>query len=68
MIRWAVLLGICAATFMVAGCGDGVALTRRERAERHKRILENDLQQFNDDWDLFWLNDRPSYMTPYRVR
>jgi hypothetical protein len=53
---------------MVAGCGDGVALTRRERAERHKRILENDLQQFNDDWDLFWLNDRPSYMTPYRVR
>ncbi len=69
MIRWAVLLGICAATFlMIVGCGDGVAITRRERAERHKKILDLDAREFNDDWDLLWLNDRPNYLTPYRVR
>lgn len=68
MIRWAVFLGICAATFLVSGCGDGVAIDRRERAERHKRVLDLDMKSLNDDWDLIWLNDRPTYLTPYRIK
>jgi hypothetical protein len=68
MIRWAIVLCVFAATFAIAGCGDGMAITDRERQERHERILENDWRQFNDDWDLLWLNDNVGHLSPYRTR
>jgi hypothetical protein len=68
MIRSIVILFVLAAMFTLSGCGEGMALTSRERSERHSRILETDFKQLNDDWDSFWLNDDISHLTPWRTR
>lgn len=67
MMRWAILVALLVSFLASAGCGDGVALTRRERAQQHRRIYEMDMKQLNDDWDSFWLMDRPSRLSWTRV-
>jgi hypothetical protein len=65
-----VILAILATMMAVwAGCaaGDGVAITSTERAERHRRVRELDRRMLNDDWDLLWLNDRPTRFTEWKV-
>jgi hypothetical protein len=39
-----------------------------ERITRLDRVAETDAQLFVDDWDMFWLNDRPTYLTRWYVR
>lgn len=39
-----------------------------ERLTRIDRVFETDAQGFTDDWDLFWLNDRPTYLTRWYQR
>ncbi len=68
MIRWAIILVVLAATFAITGCGDGMAISSRERMERHKRGFDADMRQLNDDWDLLWLNDNVGHLSPYRTR
>lgn len=68
MTRWAIILVVLAATFTIAGCGEGMAISRRERMERHARVLEGDARQFNDDWDTLWLNDDIGHLSQYRTR
>jgi len=67
MKRLVLLSALLAMMILATGCGDGIAITRNERRERHKRILENDWKQINDDWDAFWLNDREGRLTWHRV-
>jgi len=49
-----------------AGCGDGVAYTRREREQRWRQYFQDDMEQINDDFDLFMLNDRPSRLSRWK--
>jgi len=67
MKRLLLLSGLLVSMILATGCGEGVAISRRERMERHKRILENDWKQINDDWDSFWLNDREGRLSWCRV-
>lgn len=67
MKRLVLLSALLVSLILTSGCGDGVAITRRERQERHKRILESDFKQLNDDWDAFWLNDQEGRLTWARV-
>ena len=67
MKRLLLLSVLLVSMILVTGCGDGLLADRRERQERHKRILENDLKQIVDDWDAFWLNDRPGRLSWARV-
>ena len=54
--------------FGAIGCGgDGMAITRSERAERHRRIREIDRKQLNDDIDLILLQDRPGRLSEWQV-
>lgn len=68
MMRWLVFIAVLASGFVLAGCGDGIAITARERRQRQERILENDARQFNDDWDMFMLNDDMGRMSLWRIR
>jgi hypothetical protein len=68
MMRKILLLWFLGACVLVAGgCGDGMADTRRDRQERHKRVFDNDMKQINDDWDAFWLNDRPGRLSWWQI-
>ena len=66
MKRCVILATLVATIVLAAGCGDGVAYTRRERQERNRRILDNDMKQLVDDWDMLWLNERESRRTKWR--
>ena len=67
MKRFACLALILASVLATVGCGDGVMDSRVERQERYKRIISNDMKQINDDWDLFWLMDKPTRLTSHHV-
>ena len=68
MMRRFMLATVIASALLASGCGDGMAIDRRARAERHRRIVDIDMRQFNDDWDTLWLMDEPSRLSPWRVR
>lgn len=67
MRRWVLLAIVVLSSLVVTGCGDGVALTREERFSKMQRGLELDARMLNDDWDLLWLNTRPSRLSRFRV-
>ena len=69
MKRLAILVTLAMMMAVWAGCvpGDGVAITKTERAERHHRVREMDRRMLNDDLDLFGLYDRPSRFTEWKV-
>ena len=67
-MRLLLMLAMLIATVVLpAGCGDGVALSAAERANMRRQIAENDRKQLNDDWDRFWLNDRPSRLSRWTI-
>ena len=68
MKRLVLFAALAALAFSIAGCGDGTAESKRERQERYKRVMNNEFKQINDDWDSFWLMDRPSRLTYSRCR
>lgn len=39
-----------------------------ERLTRIDRVWETDAQGFTDDWDMFWQQDRPTYLTRWSQR
>jgi len=57
---WAILTILTGLLISLAGCGDGMAHSKRERMHRISKIWEADMKQIVDDWDLIMLNDRPS--------
>lgn len=68
MMRWATFLLILAATFVITGCGEGMAFSAHERRERIDRVIEADARQLTDDLDLLFLNDDISHLSPWRTR
>ncbi len=60
------LLALLALGFFVTGCG--VVDTYAQRERRYCYITEYNLREAVDDWDYFWLADRPSYMTYWYLR
>jgi len=74
-MKWMALvkLSVMAAVLLTmltlpTGCGEGMAISRRERQERHRVIFENDMKQVSDDWDHFWLLDDVGRMSKWRIR
>jgi hypothetical protein len=65
MKRLFVVLALLAATFM-AGCG--LVHTYEERKRRFRNINELQSRMIVDDFDYFWLVDRPTYLSYWYVR
>ena len=61
------LAALAALLIPVLGCGDGVAYSRQERANRQKEIIDNDFRQMTDDWDTFWLMDQKTHLSQWNV-
>ncbi|KPK84440.1 MAG: hypothetical protein AMJ81_05545 [Phycisphaerae bacterium SM23_33] len=60
-----VLLILLAAAFL-AGCG--MVDSYGEREQRYKNITDMQLRMAVDDWDYFWLAERPSYLSYWYLR
>jgi len=60
-------LTILLAAAMLSGCG--LADTSiSERQGRYKDSLRISSRMINDDWDSFWMVDRPSYRSYWYIR
>ena len=51
---------------VLSGCG--WYSTSQERQRRYSETTNLNLRESVDDWDYFWLADRPSYLTYWNVR
>ena len=67
MKRLLILLALLVATFM-SGCAAGMVDTASQRRRRHRNIAALEARQINDDWDSFWMLDKPSRMTYWHLR
>ncbi len=61
LVLLVVLAGAC-----LAGCG--LVDSQQERKRRYKTIVQLQSRMIVDDWDYFWLADKPSYLSPWQVR
>jgi hypothetical protein len=51
---------------MLAGCG--MVSSYKDRERRYGAIVNYNMRGLVDDWDFFWLFDRPSYITYWNLR
>lgn len=47
--------------------GDGVAYTREERKEIHRRVREMDCRQLVDDLDYLFLREQPTRLSRWAI-
>jgi hypothetical protein len=52
----------------LAGCGAGVVDTHQQRKLRYKHGLDLQARQIIDDFDYFWLAERPMELTEWHYR
>jgi uncharacterized protein YceK len=64
MKRLIVLVALLGA--FLAGCG--LVHSHEERKRRYKSITQLQARMIMDDWDYFWLAERPSYLTYWYLR
>ncbi len=60
-----VLFVLCVAVWL-SGCGLGD--TEHQRELRYKHVVDVNSRELIDDWDHFWLMDRPSRLTRWHLR
>jgi hypothetical protein len=55
---------------MLIGSGGCATTTRspEQREAHHRRIIENDMKLMVEDWDAFWLMDRPTRLSRWVER
>ena len=67
MKRLLILLALVLAMFL-SGCGPGMVDSAPQRKRRIRNIVALEFRQLNDDWDSFWMLDKPSRMTYWHLR
>ncbi len=67
MKRCVLALLIASAAILAAGCGDGVAYTRQERAEMRRKVWEMDRRQLTDDLDYLFLDEQPTRLSRWSI-
>lgn len=61
------LSAMLAALVAAAGC-NGMTQSYEDRKNTYSEVFDTNMKQFADDWDTFWLADRPSRLTPVYTR
>jgi hypothetical protein len=67
-MKWFFAAALLTSFFLVAGCGEGVAHSFRERENRWNRIFEYDERMLVDDFDAALLMDDTSRLSYWRIR
>lgn len=66
MWKW-MLIGLLAAVGLTTGCAT-VAKSPEENLNNTRAVVELDLRQMADDWNLVWLTDRQCRLTRWHTR
>lgn len=51
----------------IVGCETTIR-SEEQRSAHHRRIMENDLKLLVEDWDMFWMVDRPTRLSKWLER
>ena len=57
-----ILIGII--SIFIVGCAETNLETSKEHTNRVKRNMDKDMKNLVEDWDSFWMQERPSRATP----
>lgn len=66
MWKW-MLIGLLAGVALTTGCAT-VSKTPAENLNNTRSIVELDMREMADDWNLIWLTDRQSRLTRWHTR
>lgn len=66
-MRTRLLIGLLVGLALVMGCAT-VTRTRAENLANTRAIVELNMLQMGDDWNLIWLTDRQSRLTKWHTR
>jgi len=66
-MRMWLLLGLLAGAALSAGCAT-VTKTPEENRANMRSVVELDMRQIGDDWNLIWLADRQGRLTRWHTR
>jgi hypothetical protein len=61
------LLGLLAGSAMATGCAT-VTKTPAENVANARAVVELDMRQIGDDWNMIWLADREGRLTRWHTR
>jgi hypothetical protein len=68
MKRFFLCAGLVAALLIgITGC-ETTTRSEGQRAAHQRRIVENDMKLLVEDWDTFWLMDRPTRLSKWVER
>jgi hypothetical protein len=65
---------LCGLAVVVSGCSApsgkvvGVTDTNAERQNRLTEVHNTGWREFVDDWDIFWLQEKPLRLSEYPIR
>jgi len=59
------VLGMTA--LVIYGCADTLAYNSYDRKQTIKRNMQTELKIMGDDWDRFWMVDKPSRLAPQNM-
>jgi hypothetical protein len=66
MRNW-LLIGLLGGLALTTGCAT-VTKTPEENLANTRAVVELDMRQIGDDWNLIWLSDRQSRLTKWHTR
>jgi hypothetical protein len=66
-MRMWLLLGLLAGLALATGCAT-VTRTPEENSANVRSVLELDMREMADDWNLIWLADRQGRLTRWHTR
>ena len=66
MRKW-ILLGLLAGLAAAAGCAT-VTKSPADNVANFRSIVELDLREVGDDWNLIWLTDKQTRLTKWHTR
>ncbi len=65
-MRRLLVLTVLLLGMVLGGCG--LVHSRADRERRYKEAIQFQARMIVDDWDNFWLAERPSYLTEWHLR
>jgi len=66
-MRMWLLLGLLAGLALAAGCAT-VTMSGKESVANTRSVLELDMREMADDWNMIWLADRQNRLTRWHTR
>jgi hypothetical protein len=67
MLKISALIVTCVISLFLFGCAQTNLESSKDHTNRIKRNMDKDMKNAAEDWDRFWMADKPSHGTPSQM-